>query len=456
MSYILFLLATAALLVRPSELIPSLAGMPIYLMLTVSAMACNLPGLHNQVRLRTLFQQPVNLCVLGVMAAVPISLIMSMMYLGGAYHGLLFMLKAACYYLMLVSVINTPRRLRHFLMLVAISGTTLVGASTLDFLAFKSKWEDNSDLPIQIEKDKLLPEEQRVLHHVVEVDGYDLLGDVTYRFRMRGFGIFHDPNDVSLLIAVTVIICMYFLTDTRLSVFRLLWLIPLGVLGYGYLCTQSRGGLLALTGGFVVWLTMRFGKKTAITIGCLGVLAAPVALGRAAKMDLSSGSGQDRIQIWRDGLVQMKSSKLFFGIGQHQYEDVAGLVAHNSYIHAFVELGLFGGTLFFGCFFLSAYALYLIKRSGLRIHDPELYRMLPYIAAILTAWCVGMASLSRCYDLSTYMIAGICATYINLAGFYRSYPFPIVLLNRLTVQRWVVCSMGLLMSSFLFVRVFAR
>ena len=33
---------------------------------------------------------------------------------------------------------------------------------------------------------------------------------------------------------------------------------------------------------------------------------------------------------------------------------LAGLVAHNSFVHAFVELGLFGGTFFFGCFFFTA------------------------------------------------------------------------------------------------------
>jgi O-antigen ligase len=155
-------------------------------------------------------------------------------------------------------------------------------------------------------------------------------------------------------------------------------------------------------------------------------------------MDVSDGSGQDRIQIWGDGLAQIKSARLLTGIGEGQYEETVGHVAHNSYIHAFVELGFPGGMLFFGCFFLPAYGLYQMQRLGIRTRSAELERMRPYIAAILAAWCTGMAA------------------YVNLAGFHRLRPSPIVELTAPTLQRWGVCSAGLLAASFAFVRLFAR
>ncbi|MFG0332301.1 MAG: O-antigen ligase domain-containing protein, partial [Maioricimonas sp. JB049] len=107
-------------------------------------------------------------------------------------------------------------------------------------------------------------------------------------------------------------------------------------------------------------------------------------------------------------------------------------------------------------FFLPAYAIYRIKRDGIEIEHPELRRMLPYIAAILAAWCVGMGSLSRCYVTPTYMICGVCAVYLNLVGYYRARVRPVLRLNWFVSQRLFVASAGLLAGCFLFVRVFAR
>ena len=449
-------MANAALFVRPSELFPALGDVQIYLAMIVSAMLCNLRGMQDQLRPRSLIQQPVNLCVVGMVIAIPMSLIVSQFYLGGAADGAWTMFKIVCYYLMLVSVINTPHRLRQFMLVTAVCSTIVVAVSILDFQAFKSKWVGNTDLALQVEKDKLVDFDDRVLWHVVEVHGVDALGNAVYGFRMRGLGIFNDPNDVAILIAVVSFICVYFMTDTKLSVARFLWLIPLAILAFGYVETQSRGGLLAIGAAGMVWLTMRYGKQVAILMGVMGMLAAPVALGRAANMNISDGSGQERIQIWGEGLEALKSSKFPFGIGQHSFADVAGHVAHNSYVHAFVELGFVGGSLFFGMFFLPGYAFYCMKRYGIVSTSPEIRRMMPFVAGILTAWCVGMGSLSRCYTPSTYMIVGLCAAYINLAGFHRPKPAPIISLNRVTAQRWAVCSFGLLMCCFVFVRVFAR
>ncbi len=456
-AYFLFLCANAALFVRPAELLPALGNAPIYLVLIGSAMACNLRGLQNQLRKRTLLQQPVNLCMLGVVIAVPVSSVLGRMYLSGAFHGFVMMAKIACYYLMLVSVITTPQRMRQFLMTTGLCSVVLVAVSVQDFLQFKREWQGNDDeLWVQMEKDKLLPPEEQVLHHVVETHGYDILGNQTFVFRMRGLGIFNDPNDVALLIAVAGVICLYFLTDKGLSTVRWLWIIPLLILAFGYLQTQSRGGLLAIGGAGTAWLAVRYGGRVAIALGLMGALAAPLVLGRAAEMDVSDGSGQARVQIWSDGLQAMKSPKALFRIGEGYYEEVAGHVAHNSYIHAWVELGIVGGTLFFGCFFIPAYGFFLMKNHHIEPRHREVARMMPYVAAILAAWCAGMATLSRCYAPSTYMIVGLCAAFLNLAGFFQLRPYPIVPFNRVTVQRCAACSMALLAASFLFVKVFAR
>ena len=135
---------------------------------------------------------------------------------------------------------------------------------------------------------------------------------------------------------------------------------------------------------------------------------------------------------------------------------MTGLVAHNSYVHCFVELGFIGGTFFFGCFFLTIWALYRTWLGQHHLLSPELRRMLPYIAAIMTAWCVGMLSLSRCYAPSTYMIAGLGAAYVNLAGYYRRRPQALVEFTWPTIQTLTACSCGLLIASYAAVKVLAR
>ncbi|REJ93403.1 MAG: O-antigen ligase domain-containing protein [Planctomycetota bacterium] len=456
MAYVLFLLANAALFVRPAELSDAFHGVQLYLYLIAAAILCSVRGIHNQLSLRTMVQQPINLCVAGLIVAVVASHV-SRGQIGLAANGLVMMVKVVLYYAVLVSVINTPERLRTFLKCTALCATAMVAFSLQDYFRFVSEWSGRDDIQeIKSRERWLPPEAPRLLRHVPEIDGVDSEGGAVWIFRLCGLGIFHDPNDLSLLIAVTTIISGYFLLDRGSRIIRLVWLAPIALMGVAYYFTFSRGGLLAFGVGGMVWLAVRYGGKVAIGLGALAGAALPVVLGRHADINLSGGTGQHRIQVWSDGLVQLKSFRIAFGIGEGTYADVAGLVAHNSYIHAFVEMGFFGGALFFGCFFFPVYAIFRIKKDGFPIEHPELKRMLPYVAAILGAWCIGMASLSRCYVPPTYMIVGVCAAYLNLVGFHQPIPAPLQTFHVRSAARWIACSGGLLVACFLFIKVFAR
>ena len=119
---------------------------------------------------------------------------------------------------------------------------------------------------------------------------------------MNGTGIFSDPNDISLLIIATSVICFSFVMDKQRSGFRILWLLPIALLAFGLVCTKSRGGILAAAGAGGIMLMFRYGKGVAITLGVLGLAVAPILLGRQANIDLSDGTGHDRIMLWREGL----------------------------------------------------------------------------------------------------------------------------------------------------------
>src|SRR5262249_32778235 len=124
--------------------------------------------------------------------------------------------------------------------------------------------------------------------------------------------------------------------------------------------------------------------------------------GRQTRIDLTdrSDTGSARIWLWSDGLMLLRESPLF-GIGKGEYADRALLVAHNSFVHGFTELGFVGGTLFVGGFYYSLSTLARLRgkrAAGLR---PELRALRPYLLAILTGYVVGMMSLSRNYIVPT-------------------------------------------------------
>ena len=455
-AYFLFLLANAMLFIRPAELFPSLGDVQVYLACIAGALLFSVSELHNQLRWRTMLQQPVNLCVVGVTLMVLVSRI-STGNLENADTAFLTMVKVLLYYLVLVSVITTPLRLRYFLMSTAICATVMIAFSIVDYRSFRDHWTGNPEFEVVLERERHLePNERQILRHIPDRNGVDRYGNEIWFFRLCGLGIFHDPNDLSLLIVATAVICLYFWSDPELPWVRWFWLMPLVVLAVGMHYTFSRGGLLAGGLALMVWLSTRYGGKVAVAIGAMCLLAVPVALGRAGKMDISGGTGQQRIQIWSDGLMAIRNSRILFGIGEGQYTEISTHVAHNSYVHAFVELGFVGGTLFLGCFFLPAFTFFLMKRFEFRIDHPELRRVFPYVAAILADWCMGMCSLSRCYVPPTYMVAGVCAAFINMAGFYRTHPKPLLVLNHRTLQPWLACSAAVLIGAYVFVRVFAR
>jgi hypothetical protein len=456
MAYFLFLLANAALFVRPAELFPALGNIQVYLYLIIAAITAGIGGIWNQVRFDTLIQQPINLCMLGLTASIATSHLTNGQ-VSLAAEGIFNMVKVLLYYLMLVSVVNTVPRLRQFLQLTVVCSSLMVLLSVLDYHDFVREWSDRADLFTVREMEKDLPDNApKQLRHVTDLSGETPDGKPIWVFRLRGLGMFHDPNDLASLAAVTAIISLYFLTDPRSPGVRYLWLLPLGLMTHAVLMTHSRGGILAFGVACMAWTAVKYGGKVAAAIGACAVAAVPVVLGRQGNMEISGGTGQQRIQLWADGLAQLKSMRLPFGIGENRYHEVAGLAAHNSYVHAYVELGFLGGTMFFGCFLFAVWAFYRLKRDQVWILDAELRRMMPYIAGMLAGWCTGMASLSRCYVPPTYMIVGVAAAYINLVGFYRPRPRPIIALDHLVAQRWVLCSVGMLACCFAFVRMFAR
>lgn len=432
-AFTLFCMVTAVMILRPGEIITPLAIIPFYEILILSTLLLAISGVLQNFKLDSLKRQPVALCLVGVFVAIPVSHI-THMYFGGMVHSTIEFFKSALLYVLLVVVVDRWSRFERLTTIVALCATVVVSLCLIDFFGVV-------DFPF--------------IKHVEENYGRAATGYDIRIARMNGTGIFSDPNDISLLIVASAIMSLAFLTDKARGATRFAWAVPIVILVTGLACTKSRGGILAAGAAFGIMLMFRYGKKVAIGMGCLGVLALPVVAGRQANIDISDGTGHDRILLWRDGLAALRSKDLFFGTGQGSYQDIAGLVAHNSYIHAFVELGLFGGTFFFGMFFFSAWALFRLNTPAWQIQNPTQARYLPYMAAIGAGYAVGLLSLSRCYTVSTLLILALGTAYLNLAGWNLAPRRPVLQWDRDHITKLLGASAAMFVACNLFVRVVA-
>jgi hypothetical protein len=382
-----FLLLNAALFLRPAEIVPGLVGLEIYQFLILACLLVAFPTVLEQLSPDALGSRPITVCVVSLLIAAVLSHLSRFDVAGAAASGYEFF-KLAVYYLLFVGLVTTPERLRRFLFWLAIFAAALALLAVLQY----------HDL-IRLPNLKTL--------QAVERD--TATGrDVIVR-RLQATGPFHDPNDLCVLLVVGILLALYGLTDPGRRLARLAWIGPLLVLFYALALTQSRGGFLALLAGLLVFLHARFGWSATLGLGALLVPGLFVVFaGRQTDISATAGTGQERIQIWSDGLMLFREAPLF-GVGMNQFEVLVGHVAHNSFLQAFAELGLFGGTIFLGAFFLSLATLRTLSAGGRRIVDPELRRLHPYLSGAVAGYAVGMFTLTLNYIVPTYVVLGLAS-----------------------------------------------
>src|SRR5439155_22586562 len=104
----LFLLVNATLFIRPSEIIPGLDVINIYLILSLACVAASLPAVINRLTGRALAMQPGVLCVLGILPAI----VLSDLAHGATYYARVdsieFVKKVLIYFLLLIGLIDSP------------------------------------------------------------------------------------------------------------------------------------------------------------------------------------------------------------------------------------------------------------------------------------------------------------------------------------------------------------
>lgn len=435
MDFFLFLLVNFTLFVRPSELVPDLAEVPIYNVLIVAGLIVSASRILEKLRPGNLIRDPITFCVLGLLLAAFMSHMVRLDTIPARYAVMDFS-KSVLYYLLLISVVNSLDRLRTFLSAIAIFATIGAVIAILHYYSI------------------ITVPSLSVLEYNEIVDA-QTGATISYR-RIQGTGLFSDPNDLSMIAVVGLVIAASKIDDRQLGLSRLLWLVPLLIMVATVGLTKSRGGTLALGAAIMAVSYFRFGLFKSLFVAALFLpVAAAFVAGRGDAME--SGTGRSRVELWSAGIQVFKGSPVF-GAGWGRCAELIEQEAHNSFVHCFVELGMFGGALFLGAFAFGVVALWKL-REPLRLFfggtaDASFYRLHPYMLALICGSCISMFSISRSYIAPTYMLLGIVDAYI-LEAQRRGLP-PVVTITGRRLAELLVWSVLFLVVIYIFIRVTAR
>lgn len=454
MAFILFMLVNAVLIVRPTEVIPGLEDLPLYNAVILGALLTAALPILRQLSPSALAARPITACVVGLLAAIVLSHASHGDPRGAVASGAMFA-KLVLYYLLVVTNLRSPDRVRLFLLWVCGLMTVQVSFALMQYYEY-------------IDLDSLRP------HRDTETDpvtGEQVKGTP----RLCGAGIFHDPNDLCVLMVIGAVVALYVAGERRIGRVRFAAAVSLGVFLWAIPLTYSRGGMLTLMAAATTLAVIRLGPRRGTVLLALALPAVLVAVGgRMTRFDLNNpdDTSQHRLRLWSDGLVATRTSPIF-GLGQGTYEDLAGQAAHNSYVEGYAELGLFGGTLFTGAF---AYAAWALVRAGRALpacaapcarclsrsetegagppRAPPLARLRPFLLAIVAALGVGMLSLSRNYTPPTYLVLALVTAYLQFLG-PRSPAAPPRLTRGLAL-RWIGLSAAFFVTMSLVTSLFVR
>jgi hypothetical protein len=396
MNFALFLLLNAVLLIRPEELFPDIAGLRLYLIVIVLSAATSLPRLVELLSLTSLRTRPVAVCVLLFFASTIISLCVR-----GRIDEAFFefgpeFAKVILYYFLFLAAVDTPARFRMFVAVLVV----LIGALTAIALA---QHHGVTDFP------NIVPTTQR------EVD--PATGEEYTLSRLVSTGIFNDPNDLCLILGLGILSCVFCATTSSLGLIgRIVWLLPIPLFTYALLETHSRGGLMGVLAGVVAYLYSRFGGPRSLPFAILGTVIALAAIGGRQGNIGGGGTAHERLMLWAAGLGELFGRPLYIptGVGIGWFVDDTGHVAHNSFIQAYVELGLLGGGAFLAAFYLSAR---ILDRIGRGVDAPRWVLDARHFGfAVLVGYAMGCYSLTRNFVVPTYLALGIASVLLDQAA----------------------------------------
>jgi hypothetical protein len=227
----------------------------------------------------------------------------------------------------------------------------------------------------------------------------------TARGRVRWRGVLSDPNEVCLLLAISLMFA-YGTLESKKQRYRLVTFLMLTALFGGVVVlTQSRSGLLVMLAVLAMVFVRRFGSRGLLVAATVGL---PIFLFGGRSGAEADESTAERTQLLYAGLDMVKQFPVLgVGVGQYREHAWPPLTAHNSYLLPAAELGLLG-QLAFGVVLFTA--VKIPWRLGWRTHpgvSPEIVSLAVGVTFAYAGLLLGIVFLSMCYHPLLYVMFGI-------------------------------------------------
>jgi O-antigen ligase len=252
-------------------------------------------------------------------------------------------------------------------------------------------------------------------------------------------GVFENPNDLAINIALNWPICMAFFFMTR-GPKKLIWGAASLIMLAGVEMTYSRSGFLALVVAalMVLWEFGVRGKRPFLFLAAavLGIGILVISPGHYAariasivvKNDADPSGEESRAQ--RKQLIMESIVDAFqhpiFGIGPGNFEATNGAwrVAHNSYTEIAAEAGFPAFTLFCLMFYRALYNLRMVRQSQAYEGDSALRGLTGGLWVSVAAYMVGAMFASTEYSMYPYFLVGYTTALYQIAVVNREAPEP--------------------------------
>ena len=322
--YFYLLLCIVILYVRPQEYVPQLLEAPVVPLAMVAAAIFWLAGQERS------FEASQHRLVIGLLFAMALSVLMAG-WLTGAWLVFTGFLPTLLLFYMAATSVDSIRRFREM-------GIVLTAVSVL--IAYHGMLQ------------------------AADEAGIGWTGVQTIEGRITYLGFLNDPNDLAMAFLMSLPFAIYLAGRSSSLVMRGIYLGAAGVILYGiYLC-NSRGSMLGIAAMLFVYGVRHHGLLRSMVV--VPLLLGPLVLlapSRISEMSADEASAAGRWDAWYEGFEMFRSHPLF-GVGKGLFVEHTTLTAHNSFVLAIAELGLFGYFFWLSNLAVSGLMLYRILRSA--------------------------------------------------------------------------------------------
>lgn len=387
MPVVAFILTTVYVVLShlsPAVLFPHLAKYNIMMWLAGAATLACLPiFLIHPFRWRS----PQVYLMLGLTAAVPVSLIANGQA-GGALRGLREFLVTGIVFFLVLAAVDTVPKMRVLAFAVVISAIYLLSQSLYG-------WYRNGL-------------GSRYVYRQTFYNAQHVSGEFA---RLQSVGFLADPNDFAQFLLVAASLLTLAWSPGRWQRNLALVMLPGAYLLSGVLVTHSRGGLIGLAILVFFLLEKRFGKIISLVLSA-GFLRFLFWIGAQGprSISMSDPATTGRIEVAQTGATMVRGSPVF-GVGFQQFIVLnPSLTAHNSLLLCLAELGVIGCLFWLGLIVFSMIDLNRIVRNPTaQAQAPGLVSSANGVLIALftffgTAWF-----LSRTYVMTLYVLLGMAA-----------------------------------------------